>query len=204
MTGIGGAVYYLKMKLASKMDEKSREMLDLIEEDIRYSNKIVNDLLDFSGEIHLRQTKVDIKSLIREVHSKIEIPEKVKMLYSTDNVPKVLVDPDQMMRVFENLITNATEAMPEGGRLEIESEKTNNSLKITFRDTGVGIPKKNLRKLFTPLFTTKAKGVGMGLAICKRIVNAHGGTINIKSKEGKGTLVTVNIPISEEKKELKE
>ncbi len=198
LTGITGAVYYLKMKLASKMDEKSREMLDLIEGDIKYSNKIVNDLLDFSGEIHLHRTKVGIKSLIRKTLSKIDVPKKVKIIDSTDNTPEVLIDGDQMTRAFQNLITNAIEAMPKGGRLEIKSEKTGDCIKISFRDTGVGIPEKNLSKLFTPLFTTKAKGVGMGLAICKRIINTHGGSIKIKSKEGEGTLVTVTIPVTKE------
>jgi signal transduction histidine kinase len=201
---MSGAVYYLKMKLTSKIDEKSREMLDLIEQDIRYSNKIVNDLLDFSGEIQLNPTKVGIKSLVRETLPKIEVPKEVEIQDSTRNTPKVLVDVHQMMRAFQNLIANAIQAMPKGGRLEIKSKKTDNSLQITFRDTGVGIPRKNLSKLFTPLFTTKAKGVGMGLAICKRIINAHGGSINIKSEEGQGTLVTVTIPITEENNKREE
>jgi PAS domain S-box-containing protein len=200
LTGMSGAVYYLKMKLASKIDEKTAEMLDLIEDDIRYSNKIVNDLLDFSGEIHLNRTEVGIKSLIRETLSKLGVPKEVEILDSTRNTPKVLVDVHQMMRAFQNLITNAIQAMPKGGRLEIKSKRINNSLKITFKDTGVGISRKNLSKLFTPLFTTKAKGVGMGLAICKRIINAHGGSISIKSEEGQGTLVTVTIRIRENNK----
>ncbi|MFQ6064122.1 MAG: PAS domain S-box protein, partial [Candidatus Bathyarchaeia archaeon] len=204
LTGICGAVYYLKMKLASKMDEKSREMLNLIEDGVRYSNKIVNDLLDFSGEIHLNRTMVGVRSLIKGTLSRIEVPERVKILDLSKNTPKVPVDIDQMTRTFENLIRNAIEAMPNRGRLEIKSKKRGNSLKITFRDTGMGISKKNLSKLFTPLFTTKAKGVGMGLAICKRIINAHGGSINIESREGKGTLVTVTIPITEEKSEHRE
>lgn len=204
LTGISGAVYYLKMKMDSKMDEKSRAMLDLIEDDVKYSNKIVNDLLDFSGEIHLNWTMVGVRSLIRGTLSRIEVPEKVKISELTKNTPKVPVDVDQMTRAFENLITNAIEAMPNGGRLEIKSKKTGNSLKITFGDTGMGISKKNLNKLFTPLFTTKAKGVGLGLAICKRIINAHGGSVNIESKEGKGALVTVTIPIMEEKPKHRE
>jgi len=204
LTGMNGAVYYLKMKMASQMDEKSREMLDLIESDIKYSNKIVSDLLDFSGNIRLHQTKIGVKSLIRKILSKIEVPKKVKISDLTGNTPKVFVDISQMMRAFGNLVTNAIEAMPEGGKLEIKSKKTKNYLKITFRDTGVGITRKNMRKLFTPLFTTKAKGIGMGLAICKRIISAHGGSIDIKSKEETGTLITVTIPLKEEKNKQKE
>lgn len=199
LTGISGAVYYLKMKLASKMDRRSREMLDLIEGDVEYSNKIVNDLLDFSREIHLQRTRVSVKSMIDETLAKIKIPKKVEILDLTGNLPQVLVDADQIKRVFENLVKNAIEAMPKGGKLEIKSKRVNGILKITFQDTGTGISPRNSQRLFTPLFTTKAKGVGLGLAICKRMIDAHGGTINVESKEEIGTCVTVTIPIGKEK-----
>jgi len=195
LTGISGAVYYLKMKLATEMNKQSRDMLKLIEENVEYSNKIVNDLLDFSKEIYLQRYRVSIKSMIEETLAKMRIPNKVEVVDLTGRLPKVFLDAGQMKRVFENLIKNAVEAMPNGGKLEIRSERVNGGLKITFHDTGVGIPPQNLQRLFTPLFTTKAKGVGLGLAICKRIIDAHGGTINIKSKEGIGTHATVIIPI---------
>ena len=81
------------------------------------------------------------------------------------------------MRVFINLIKNAIDAMPDKGILEISSCQTRDNVEIAFADTGTGIPEETLQKLFTPLFTTKAQGMGFGLAICKRIVEAHGGTI---------------------------
>lgn len=202
LTGMSGAVYYLKMKLASEMDKRSKEMLNLIENNIQYSNKIVNDLLDFSTEIHLRPAKTNAKSMIKKTLSKIEVPKNVKILDSTRDTPRLSVDADQMKRVFQNLITNAIEAMPNGGKLEIKSKKISNSLKITFKDTGIGISKSNINKLFTPLFTTKAKGVGMGLAICKRIIDTHGGSINVESKERKGTCFTVTIPLEAEMKNI--
>jgi len=200
LTGISGAVYYLKMKLASKMDRRSREMLSLIEGDVEYSNKIVNDLLDFSREIHLQQTKAGIRSMVNEALAKIKIPTNIEILDLTKNLPKVLVDADQIKRVFENLVKNAIEAMPKGGKLKIKSEGVDESLKVTFQDTGIGIRPQNLQRLFTPLFTTKAKGVGLGLAICKRIVDAHKGTIYIRSKEGVGTCVTVTVPVGKKRK----
>jgi len=201
LTGIKGAVYYLKMKLASNMDKKSKEMLDIIESDIQYSNKIINDLLDFSRDIRLVRTKTSIKSIVEETLAKMKIPKKVKILDLTKRTPEIFVDTGQMNRVFENITKNAIEAMPRGGQLEIKSEKANNSLKITFRDTGEGISKENMNKLGSPLFTTKAKGVGMGLAICKRLIEAHGGSISVESKERVGTCVTVTVPFDIEKKE---
>jgi len=201
LTGIVGAAYYLKMRLGSKMDKKTLEMLELIEKDVEYSNKIVNDLLDFSKDIRLVRTKTNIKSIAKETLVRMKIPRKVRILDLTKRTHEVFVDADQMKRVFVNIIKNAIEAMPRGGKLEIKSEKVNNSLKVTFRDTGEGISKENMNKLGSPLFTTKAKGVGMGLAICKRLIEAHGGSISVESKEKVGTCVTVTMPIEFEKKE---
>jgi len=204
LTGISGAVYYLKMKLAQKLDKKSREMLDLMESDVQYSNKIVNDLLDFSKEIRLQPTKTNVKVLLADVLSKDKVPKNVKVVDLTKKTPIIMVDTDQMKRVFENLITNAVQAMPKGGTLKIKSEEVNGSLKITFGDNGVGISKQNFGKLFAPLFTTKAKGVGLGLSICKRIVDAHKGSISAESEEGKGTCFTVVIPIKEKRKRVRQ
>jgi signal transduction histidine kinase len=98
------------------------------------------------------------------------------------------------MRVFINLIKNAIDAIPEKGTIIITSCQTRNYMKIAFTDTGKGIPEETLKKLFTPLFTTKAQGMGFGLAICKRIVEAHGGTITVKTVINKGTTFTIALP----------
>ena len=99
-----------------------------------------------------------------------------------------------MLRVFINLVKNAIDAMPEKGTLEINSCFRNDWVEIVFADSGVGIPEEIMKKLFTPLFTTKAQGMGFGLAICKRIIEAHGGTIKVKSKVNKGTTFIIRLP----------
>jgi PAS domain S-box-containing protein len=195
LTGIVGAAYFLRMKLGSQMGKKESEMLEIIEKDIEYSNKIVNDLLDFSRDIRLNKSKITVNSIIKETLSHMQIPKKVKISNQTSKTPAVFVDLHQMNRVFENIIKNALDAMPTGGKLEIKSEKKGNWLHITFKDTGEGIPKENMSKLGSPLFTTKAKGVGMGLAICRRLVEAHGGSVSIKSEHEVGTCVTVTLPV---------
>jgi two-component system sporulation sensor kinase A len=195
LTGIAGAAYYLKMKQSPTVDPKTREMLKIIEKDIEYSNKIVNDLLDFSREIRLNKVRTTVQSMIKEALSKIKVPKKVKIIDFTDKASVILVDVYQMNRVFENIIKNAFDAMPKGGKLEIKSEKKGKWLNVIFHDTGEGVPKENLNKLGTPLFTTKAKGVGMGLAICRRLVEAHEGSISIESEQEAGTLVTVTLPV---------
>jgi signal transduction histidine kinase len=101
------------------------------------------------------------------------------------------------MRVFINLIKNAVDAMPKKGTLVINSCQTRDHVELAFADTGTGIPEETLPKLFLPLFTTKVQGMGLGLAICKRIIEAHEGTITVKTELNKGTTFTIMLPLKQ-------
>jgi signal transduction histidine kinase len=126
----------------------------------------------------------------------IKAPENITITVQTEEeLPNVMTDPELMKRVFSNLVTNAIQAMPNGGSLSIGFTHSNRNVSVSIQDTGVGIPEENLAKLFRPLFTTKAKGQGLGLPVCKRLVEAHGGTISVQSKLGAGSTFTVNLPI---------
>jgi len=195
LTSIKGATYYLKKKLGPKMDEKAMEMLELIEKDIEHSNEIITDLMEYSKEIRLELTETTPKSIVRDALSLVEVLENVQVLDLTQSEPKIKVDVAKMKRVFGNLIKNAIDAMPIGGKLAITSRESNANMKIAFADTGIGMTKEIMEKIWTPFFTTKAKGMGLGLAICKRIIEAHGGSISVDSTVGKGTTFTVTIPI---------
>jgi two-component system sporulation sensor kinase A len=195
LTGINSAAYYLKTKLGPKMDHKIREMLELIEKDVQYSNKIITDLMEYSREIKLELTETTPKSILKDAISLVEIPKSVQVIDTTQNEPVMKVDIEKMRRVFSNFIRNAVEAMPEGGKLTISSKKSNGDVEIMFVDTGTGMAKEVLEKLWTPFFTTKAKGMGLGLAICRRIIEAHGGRISVESIAGEGTTFTVIIPV---------
>ena len=107
------------------------------------------------------------------------------------------LDPTLMWRVFINLLIKAVQAMHDGGTLTITASKTSENTTIRVTDTGIGIPEDGLNRIFQPLFTTKAKGQGMGLPVCKRFVEAHGGTIAIESEEGHGSTFTVTLPVTE-------
>ncbi len=195
LTSIKGATYYLKKKLGLKMDEKAMEMLELIEKDIEHSNEIITDLMEYSKEIRLELTETTPKSIVRDALSLVEVLENVQILDLTQSEPKIKVDVAKMKRVFGNLIKNAIDAMPIGGKLAITSRESNANMEIAFADTGIGMAKEVMEKIWTPFFTTKAKGMGLGLAICKRIIEAHGGSISVESTVGKGTTFTVTIPI---------
>ncbi len=197
LTGIMGAAYYLKTKHSAELGAKGTEMLETMENSINYANKIVNDLLEYSRDLKLELTETTPKKLLKTTLSLIEVPDKIKIVDATENKPTVKVDAEKMRRVLVNIIKNAFDAMLEGGTLTVESREVKGKLKITFKDTGIGMSEETLSKLEgdVPLFTTKAKGMGFGLPICRRIAEAHGGRISVKSKIGKGTTVTLTVPV---------
>jgi PAS domain S-box-containing protein len=201
LTSIAGATYYMKRRPNSKADAKIMEMLELVEKNIAYSNKIINDLLDYSRDVKLDLSESNPKSLIKEALSLIEVPKNVKVIDSTEHEIKMKVDIEKMVRALVNIIKNAFDAMPNGGTLTIRSRRTNGNVDFAFSDTGAGIDKETLARLWGPLFTTKARGMGFGLAICKRIVDAHGGSIMVDSKLGKGTTFAVTLPLEPETEE---
>ena len=194
LTGIKNAAYFLKKKGKTIPEPQANQLLETIDKCVNYSNKIVNDLLDYSREIHLDLQEYSPRNLIKESLDLMNAPEKVEILNHVEDKLIIKVDPDKIKRVFINLIKNGIEAMPNGGKLTIDSKVENGELEISFVDTGVGIPDEILPKLFAPLFTTKAQGMGFGLAICKRIVEAHGGTITVKTAHGVGTTFDVSLP----------
>jgi signal transduction histidine kinase len=146
-----------------------------------------------------------LKSITRDALALVKIPRGIRVVDSTRNQPTVIVDVEKMKRVFMNIITNAIDAMPEGGTLTIRSRKADGNVEITFTDTGAGMTRDTLEKLWNPLFTTKAKGIGLGLPIAKRFVEAHGGSISARSAAGEGSTFTVTIPTkpNSEEREVK-
>ena len=193
LQGIAGATYLLKQD--SLTAREKTELLQLIQNNIEYSDAIVRDLLDFSGEIHLKLVETAPKSIIRQAIQGVKIPERIAVQDSSDDHVTIRADPDRMRRVFTNLVENAIDAMPQGGTLTMSSRKFDGRVEITISDSGSGMPEKVLQNLWKPLQTTKAKGLGLGLAICKRIVDAHGGVISVSSRTGEGTSVSVSLPI---------
>ena len=106
----------------------------------------------------------------------------------------VAVDWYMIQRLFINLLLNAVQAMPDGGKLSVNAYKRDDDNVIVIGDTGIGIPEESLKNLFKPLYTTKAKGTGLGLAVCKKIVDSHDGTIQVESTVGIGTIFTITLP----------
>jgi len=182
-------------RLRSEEKQKIEGLVETIDEQVKYTDKIVSDLQDYAQPMKPDLVETNLRILFNSMISTMKIPKNVKVSIAIEkDFPKLMVDSILMRRAFANLVTNALQAMPKGGRLAIKASKKGKTAYISFQDTGVGIPEENLDKLFIPLFTTKAKGQGFGLPVCKRIVEAHDGTITVKSKVGGGSTFTVEIP----------
>ena len=198
LQGIAGVVYLAKRNLESRKttDRKAvTELLDTIQEQITYMDKIVSDLQDYAQPLVPKLTETDLPNLIRQTLSTIKVPAAVKVSVEVEKAAQnVMIDPTLMRRTFANLAMNAIQAMPKRGKLTVRVRSKGDSTIMTVEDTGEGIPKKNLARLFSPFFSTKAKGQGLGLAVCKRLVEAQGGAITVKSKPRKGTVFTIKMP----------
>ena len=204
LTGIANAAYYLRVKQDSCSEDNRKKMFDIIESAIAHADKIINDLQEYSKDMQLELANCSLQSILKEALTIIQVPDRAKIIDNTNEKPIFRADKVKMVRVFINIIKNAIDAMPERGTLRVKSTQINGNVKISFTDTGTGIPKETLSKLFSPLVTTKAQNMGFGLAICKRIVDAHQGQITVQSVEGKGTTVTVTMPTEPKPKDEKE
>ena len=195
LTGISGAAYHLRKKVGATGDGKSQEMLDLIEKDVEHANRIMSDLLEYSRELHLDLAGTSPRSIIEQALALVEIPGEIRVSNLTSDQPEVRIDTEKMKRVFVNLIRNAVDAMPQAGELTIQSKESNGNLHVTLSDTGPGITEDVASRIWMPFFTTKSKGIGLGLSISKRIVEAHKGSISYETEIGKGTTFIVTIPL---------
>ena len=175
--------------------EGIRESLDSIEKNVEYVNKIVADLQDFARPLTPTSRETSLEMILDDILVKKAIPDNVEVSREVNaDAKKLIGDPDLLKRILANLVNNAVQAMPKGGKLAIQAYRQENDLVITVGDTGVGISEGVRPKLFTPLFTTKSKGQGFGLAVVKRMTEALGGTITFESETGKGTKFIVRLP----------
>jgi signal transduction histidine kinase len=134
--------------------------------------------------------------LFKDIFQEIVVPDSVRIdMTGIEGLPQLFADSVQIKLVFSNIILNAVQAMTEGGALSITGKKKMHTVEISFQDTGSGIKKADIEKIFEPLYSTKVKGTGLGLAVCKSIVEGHKGSIDVKSTTGKGTTFIVTLPI---------
>jgi signal transduction histidine kinase len=197
-------IYLAKMKMKSlsshEMDilEKAgfSKIFGSVQDETKYMDKIISDLQDYARPVKLDVAEINLHQLFIDRFSSIDVPQTIKIFLDIEENMTIIADPNLMKRVFSNLLLNAVQAMPNGGRVMIGAWHDEQTINITIKDTGTGISEDLISELFQPLVTTKAKGTGLGLSVVKRLVEAQNGKVELESEVGKGTTFTVRIPQS--------
>jgi signal transduction histidine kinase len=193
---IRNCVYLLNMQMDGKITSDIEDTLKLLDLQVDISNKIVSDLLDFTRVKAPARSIVDLNTMIKDRISWANIPEKIKVIYNLSHEsPNINIDSEQVGRAITNIINNAVQSISHNGELRISTGISEKYGWVTFADTGCGISQENLKKIFEPLFTTKPKGIGLGLAISKRMVEQNSGEIEVESTVGIGTTFTLKLPL---------
>jgi signal transduction histidine kinase len=201
---IKNAAYYVKGKVTSselaKKEPRILEFLGIIDEEISSSNKIISDLLNFSRVAKPTVSPTKIRVVVEDALSRLMVPKNIEIINNLDiNLPNVDIDAEQIRQVFINIADNAIQAMEKGGKITIDAKLKDKFLEVKMSDTGYGIADDVLVKIFEPLYTTRAKGIGLGLAVCKSIIERHGGEIVVESRVSEGTVFTVRLPLNIDK-----
>lgn len=194
---IGGFARILMREYADH--KKVKQHTEIITQEVSRLEKILANIMDFSKPVETVRTLIQINELLENTcylmgpylkSAHIQVSKKFD-----PSIPKIIVDQTQMKQVFLNLIKNAAESMTQGGKLTVESMTEDEYIKIDFTDTGEGMTPEILQNLFTPFFTTKVDGTGVGLAVSQKIIDDHNGFIKIKSVPKEGTTFSISLPI---------
>ncbi|HEX9743008.1 MAG TPA: ATP-binding protein [Nitrospiraceae bacterium] len=204
--GMAGALQMLRKE--PTLDKDNARLMDIATREATRLNAIVTEFLRYSRPPDLNLKECDLRELVNDTVALIKHDGQLQdaqdlVLHYDNNIPRVQVDPDKMKQVFWNLATNALQAMPAGGRVTIATgcrrvtsgKRSGDIVEVAVQDTGVGIKKEDLNKIFFPFFTTKQDGSGLGLATAQRIVDQHGGWIKVESEEGNGARFAVCLPV---------
>ena len=193
-------VSFLIKSMMTDLDEETAKLLAILDDEVHHADHIITDLLEFARTGEAQPTSASIEKLVDEIIKNHPSPEGVTTkIQIPDDLSPAYIDLGHIRQALTNLIENAYDAMPEGGELSVNSEQwAVDSVQIEVSDTGTGIPPENLEKIFEPLFTTKQKGIGLGLAISKSLIEANDGRIEVESEVNVGTTFRVFLPVAKE------
>jgi PAS domain S-box-containing protein len=199
---ISNSIYILST-LLKDADDKAKEYLQMINEETKRSEKIISDMLDFS-KVRIPDARAfGIDEAIQSVLGRMTIPKNIGIVKNLEStLPSAFADPLHIAQILDNILINAVQAMPTGGELTISVslhwQERNEFLRLEVKDSGEGMSDEVLSKIFEPLFTTKARGIGLGLPLSKSLIEANGGWIEAKSQAGQGSTFIVYIPTYQE------
>lgn len=180
-------------------EDRYAEFTRILISEVDRLNKVLEDFLRFARADSGEAPCFAIDTVLQEVlqlTAQEARKSKVEIIYNPEKLPGICGEEGQFKQVFMNMVLNALQAMPRGGRLEVETRPVEGRIELIFRDSGCGIPEADLDRIFNPFFTTRDEGTGLGLAITHRIVQNQGGRISVKSKVGEGTEFTLSLPIA--------
>jgi signal transduction histidine kinase len=196
------SIDHLKEKykpLESSDKENFESLIMSIKHEIQRLNKLVGDFLDCGKPLRLSLQEVDMNVIIKDVIDLVRAKAEkdgIKIRHQGSEPLKLHIDPELIKTCIFNVILNSFQAMPAGGDLTVNTKASDSGVSIVIEDTGLGVSKENLPKLFDPFFSTKSTGLGLGLAMTKRVIEEHGGKVDFQSIEGKGSTVTISLPIN--------
>jgi signal transduction histidine kinase len=180
---IKNSVYYLRMILPD--EERLRRHLAILDREVGTATRIITGMLDFARSTPPARTSTDLSALAREAVERLIVPESSRVESDlVEGLEPVIIDSHQIGLVLDNLLLNAIQAMPDGGVVTVRTRPAGSRVEISVEDTGVGIAPEHLERIFEPLFTTKSKGIGLGLSLVKRLVEANNGAIRVESAPG--------------------
>jgi signal transduction histidine kinase len=192
---IKNASYFLRMAI-EKPEADVAETLEIVDKEIATCERLVTNLLDFARPRQATLIKFKVNDLIDQVLGRVTLPDNVALVKRlAEDLPPIVADPEQLGQAFGNLVLNSIQAMDQGGKLRLETRPaTREGIEVVVADTGRGIKPENLQKVFEPLFTTKAKGIGLGLAVTRTIFEKHGGAIHAECDPGVETRFVAWLP----------
>lgn len=195
------SIDHVKKKFSPRGDadkEQFEALVRSIKHEIQRLNKLVGDFLDYGKPLRINRRDTDLHALVQDVIALVSAKaekETIRIQYYDEGLPLLSLDPELIKTCIFNIILNAFQAMPSGGELIIRSGIFNEKATVIIEDTGEGVSRENLPRLFDPFFSTKTTGLGLGLAMTKRVIEEHGGKVDFQSKEGKGSTVTLSLPV---------
>jgi PAS domain S-box-containing protein len=192
---IGNSVYFLANQ-AQIDDPKAQKHVEIISHEVVSARRVIDDILEFAYVPQLLPAAAGINAVVVSALARSQIPANIRVVRRLAvDLPPLICDEERLERAFIDVIANAVQAMPHGGRLGVKTCRSGDDIEVVFSDSGVGVAPENLDKVFEPMFTTKLRGIGLGLTVVRRTVEQHGGQVSLKSALQRGTCITITLPL---------
>lgn len=196
---ISNSLYFIKTKLGASgapLDPKVAKHIGVIESEVKHSNEIIEEMLAFTRKRELAPTPLSVDGLISELGNTYKVPENVAVKVAEDSSnPRVNADKDTVCYALRCVLANAVQALPEGGTVTVACSHDDKTAYITFTDSGPGLPNGDGEKVFEPFFTTRPRGMGLGLPITRKYMELHGGAAKAENAPGGGAKITLSLPL---------